>query len=151
MDPSSAQEPAPATEPTYPGYVQFALLFAAFAGLSGVAAGALGAHALEGVLSADGLKSFETGVRYQVLHALFLLFLGLWERQQPSRLGRWLVGLTVVGIVLFSGSIYLLQATGYRGLPLVLSTPLGGGCLLVAWGLLFLRFFQRFSSGKSVR
>jgi uncharacterized membrane protein YgdD (TMEM256/DUF423 family) len=102
-----------------------------------VAAGAFGAHALKGRLSPEMLAVFETGVRYQLVHALALLAVAWaatrWRSPAIAAAG-WLFA---AGIVLFSGSLYALCVTGARGLGVV--TPLGGvafiaGWLALAWG-----------------
>ncbi|MEJ2483276.1 MAG: DUF423 domain-containing protein, partial [Gemmatimonadota bacterium] len=97
----------------------------------GVAAGAFGAHALKAVVAPDLLVVYETGVRYQLFHALALLALGLAAKVRPE--GRWSipVWLFAGGTVLFSGSLYLLALTGVRWLGAV--TPIGGICFLAGW------------------
>lgn len=98
---------------------------------AGVAAGAFGAHALQAVVPPDLLAVYETGVRYQLLHAVALLGIGLAGTIRPG--GHWAVptGLFVAGTVLFSGSLYALALTGIRWLGAV--TPLGGLCFLGGW------------------
>jgi uncharacterized membrane protein YgdD (TMEM256/DUF423 family) len=103
------------------------------AGLA-VAAGAFGAHALKQRLSTDLLAVFETGVRYQMYHALALVVLALAMDRWSNPGLQWTAGLWLSGIVLFSGSLYALSLTGVRGLGAV--TPLGGLCFLLGWGLL---------------
>jgi uncharacterized membrane protein YgdD (TMEM256/DUF423 family) len=98
-------------------------------GFLGVAAGAFGAHALRGSLSADRLEIFETAVRYQLIHALALLMAGSLG---ASRAG-WAFFL---GIVVFSGSLYLLVLMDRRWLGAV--TPIGGVLFLAGWVLLAL-------------
>jgi uncharacterized membrane protein YgdD (TMEM256/DUF423 family) len=93
-------------------------------GFLGVLAGAFGAHALEGRLTPEMHAIWETGARYQLVHAVVLLFTG-WI---GARAAGWLV---LAGIVIFSGSLYALALTGVRGLGAV--TPLGGLCLLAGW------------------
>jgi uncharacterized membrane protein YgdD (TMEM256/DUF423 family) len=118
---------------------RFFALGAVFAFL-GVALGAFGAHALRGRLEAADLAVYETGVRYQMYHALALLAVAWATSVWPGstvRLAGWLF---VVGIVLFSGSLYALVLTGHRGLGAV--TPFGGLAFLVAWGLLAWRAFK---------
>jgi len=93
-------------------------------GFLGVAAGAFGAHALQGRLAPDLLPVWETAARYQLMHAIVLVFAG-W-------IGARLAGrLFTAGIVIFSGSLYLLALTGTRWLGAI--TPLGGLCLLAGW------------------
>lgn len=108
----------------------FVALGAILAGL-GVAAGAFGAHALRGRLGADDLAIFETGVRYQMYHALGL-FVVAWAMTRWWGTGVTLAGwLFVAGVVLFSGSLYVLVLSGQRWLGAV--TPLGGLCFLAGW------------------
>ena len=103
----------------------------ALSGLIMVMAGAFGAHGLEGRVSASLLEAFETGVRYQAWHTLAILGVLIWRQQMPLKgqpLVLWLWG---AGIVLFSGSLYLLALTGMRGIGMV--TPLGGVSLMAGW------------------
>jgi len=106
----------------------------------GVALGAFGAHALRGSLGAADLATFETGVRYQVYHALALLATSWAVTRWPggtTHLAGWLF---VAGIVLFSGSLYLLVLAGQRWMGAV--TPFGGLCFLAAWALLVWTAFR---------
>ena len=106
---------------------------ALMAGLA-VAAGAFGAHALKARLSTDLLQVFETGVRYQMYHALGLLAVAMASDRWPQ-LSFNLVGwLMLVGIMLFSGSLYALCLTGIRALGAI--TPLGGVCFLAGWAVM---------------
>ena len=107
---------------------------AALLGALGVTLGAFGAHALQTRLGSEQLESWNTAVRYQLLHSVALLALALFsaESGRSIRLPGWLFGL---GIVLFSGSIYLLVLTGQRWLGPV--TPVGGLCLIAGWLSLF--------------
>lgn len=114
----------------------FVMLGAALAFL-GVGLGAFGAHALGPRLGARDLEIFETGVRYQMYHALALVLVG-WA------MTRWPGGGTVVagwafliGVVVFSGSLYVLVLTGTRGWGAV--TPIGGVAFLVGWAALLWR------------
>jgi len=111
----------------------FFALGSVLAGLA-VAVGAFGAHGLRNALSAADLSTFEVGVRYQMYHALGLLAVA-WA---AARWESFLIGVAgwffVAGIVLFSGSIYLLVLTGPRWLAAI--TPLGGVALLIGWVLL---------------
>ncbi len=113
------------------------------AGFLGVAAGAFGAHALRGRLSPDLLEVFRTGAHYQMLHALALVACGWAAERFPGRAVRIAGGAFAVGIVLFSGSLYLLALTGIRALGAV--TPLGGLGFLVGWGALL---FAAASGGR---
>lgn len=114
-----------------------ALSTGAFLGMVGVVLGAFGSHGLEGSVSADQLDTFETGVRYHLLHAIVLVALGLSAREYPGALS----GLFAAGILLFSGSIYLLVLVDWSSLEslktvVAISTPIGGSLLIVAWAWL---------------
>ncbi|PZE21418.1 DUF423 domain-containing protein [Paenibacillus xerothermodurans] len=99
-----------------------------------VALGAFGAHLLEDRLSPDMLAVYETGVQYQMMHSLGLIALGIAAAFLPSSgklsAAGWLM---LAGIVLFSGSLYVLSLTGVRVLGAI--TPLGGVAFLISWGL----------------
>lgn len=101
-----------------------------FAGL-GVAAGAFGAHALRDVLAPDSLEIYDTATRYQLFHALALVFIGVGSQQWPSKRWRLAGWLFAVGIVVFSGSLYALAITGVGWLGAI--TPVGGACFLGGW------------------
>lgn len=104
----------------------------ALLGLLGVAAGAFGAHALEGRLDPDALSIFETGARYHMYHALALAALGALAARAPDPLWGTAGWLFLLGVVVFSGSLYALALTGIRWLGAI--TPLGGVALLAGWG-----------------
>ena len=110
------------------------LLIAALAGFIGVALGAFGAHGLRGRLSPEMLTAFETGVRYQMYHALALLATGLLMTRMAGRLIQAAAWLFVAGIVLFSGSLYTLALTGSSIVGAI--TPLGGLAFLIGWACL---------------
>lgn len=112
---------------------RFLFLGAVFAGLA-VAAGAFGAHMLRPVLDATMLGAFETGARYQMYHALALCLLaGIAERNPTLRVAAvgWLF---LIGMLLFSGSLYVLALSGVRWVGAF--TPLGGAALITGWALL---------------
>lgn len=119
---------------------------AAIIGLISIIFGAFGAHALKAVLNAEQLVSFETGVRYQMYHALFLLFVGManviTEKQKKT-----IFILTLIGILFFSGSIYILATQGISGINFKLLgpvTPIGGMFLIFSWLMLaFYSFGQK--------
>ena len=111
------------------------LLLGSLAMMFAVGLGAFGAHGLKDKLSADMLAVYRTGVDYHFYHALGLLALGMIAAHLPeSDLVKWSGGLMAAGIVLFSGSLYLLALTGTRWLGAI--TPLGGAAWIVAWALL---------------
>jgi uncharacterized membrane protein YgdD (TMEM256/DUF423 family) len=103
-------------------------------GALGVAAGAFGAHGLKARLGPEMLAVFETGVRYHLIHALALLAVAWAATRWESRAVRAAGWLFVVGIVLFSGSLYALSLTGARGLGAI--TPFGGAAFILGWILL---------------
>ncbi|MDZ7779709.1 MAG: DUF423 domain-containing protein [Gemmatimonadota bacterium] len=106
-------------------------LGATLAGLA-VALGAFGAHALRASLGADDLATFETGVRYHMYHALALLAVAWAAARWPAATSLTVAGWSfVVGVLVFSGSLYLLVLTGQRWLGAV--TPLGGLAFLLGW------------------
>lgn len=102
----------------------------------GVGFGAFGAHGLQSRLTQLGtLEVYKTGVQYHLIHALAVLFLAmLYDKVKDRRRVEACGWLFAVGIVLFSGSLYMLAITGVKILGAV--TPLGGLCFLIAWALL---------------
>ena len=107
------------------------LLLAAFFGLTGVALGAFAAHGLRSRLGADYLAVFQTGVQYQMIHALALFGVALLALHRPGRLVTAAGGLFVLGILLFSGSLYLMTLSGIGKLGII--TPFGGTAFLLGW------------------
>ena len=114
------------------------IITAAILGIIAIILGAFGAHALKKVLSIEQLATFETGVRYQMYHALFLLFIGLLDNVTEKR-KKTIFLLVVFGVILFSGSIYLLATndlTAFDFKTIGFLTPIGGLLLIMAWGVL---------------
>lgn len=112
------------------------LLVAAALGASGVILGAFGTHALRARLPADLLEVYRTGVLYQLLHAVAALAVAARAGGDNRLRGAWLtVILMAVGVVIFSGSLYLLAITGVRRWGAV--TPFGGAALIAAWVSIF--------------
>ena len=108
------------------------LLLGAVSAFLGVGLGAFGAHSLKAILSLDALAIYQTGVNYQMWHALGLLGIGLWQQLIPdAKLVAYAGWFMFVGIVLFSGSLYLLALLNLHWLGMI--TPLGGVCFLIAW------------------
>jgi uncharacterized membrane protein YgdD (TMEM256/DUF423 family) len=108
-----------------------ALAAGALLGALGVGLGAFGAHALAGRLSPADLQVYETGARYQMVHAVALVALGGWlDRGSRPRL-EWAARAWIAGVTIFSGSLYLLVLTGHRWFGAV--TPLGGASLIAGW------------------
>ena len=103
-------------------------------GFLAVALGAFGAHGLKSKVTVDTLSSFETAARYQIYHALALILVGVLANTVSSPLLEWSGRLFATGVVLFSGSIYLVVFTGVTSLGVV--TPFGGLCFLAGWAAL---------------
>jgi uncharacterized membrane protein YgdD (TMEM256/DUF423 family) len=121
------------------------LSVAGFFGMTAIILGAFGAHALKKVLTIDQLATFDTGVKFQMYHALFLLFLGL-NSHLSHTLKKLIVRFTLVGVLLFSGSIYLLATDSMNSFDFKIIgfvTPIGGFLLIVAWALLMLHFLKK--------
>jgi len=106
----------------------------------GIGIGALGAHALRDVLGERELQSLHTAVYYQIFNALALLLLGGWVRDGHQGLA-WPTRLLATGIVLFSGSIYLMLAGAPR--PFGIITPVGGVLLIAAWLMLAVTLLRK--------
>lgn len=118
---------------------------AAFLGFTGIILGAFGAHGLQKIVEAKDVATFETGVKYQVYHALFLLFIG----NTPliaDKAKKAILWLTIVGVVFFSVSVYLLAINSklpFDFKPFGWITPIGGLLLILAWVVLFLNILKR--------
>ena len=114
-------------------------------GMIAIILGAFGAHALKNVLTIEALSTFETGVKYQMYHALFLLFIGtLDELSQKAK--KIIYNLVVFGVLFFSGSIYLLATnslTSFDFKVIGFMTPVGGLLLILAWAVLFFNFIKK--------
>ncbi|SHI98511.1 DUF423 domain-containing protein [Flavobacterium haoranii] len=114
------------------------IITALILGMISIILGAFGAHALKKVLQPEQLTSFETGVRYQMYHALFLLFIAT-TNMIALKEKAVVFYLALVGVILFSGSIYLLSTSAISGLKLRFIgpvTPLGGLLLIGSWAYL---------------
>jgi uncharacterized membrane protein YgdD (TMEM256/DUF423 family) len=111
------------------------LLLGALSALTGVGMGAFGAHGLKTVISPDMLAVYQTGVTYQMWHALGLIGIALIHQQTPrSTLLYWAGCFMFAGILLFSGSLYSLALLNLKWLGMI--TPVGGICFLIAWLLI---------------
>ncbi len=111
------------------------LLLGSLNAMLAVMLGAFGAHGLKKILTADMLAVFSTGVQYHFYHALGLLVVGLIATQLPASMQiKWSGWLMFAGIILFSGSLYVLAVTGLRWLGAI--TPIGGVCFILAWAML---------------
>jgi uncharacterized membrane protein YgdD (TMEM256/DUF423 family) len=118
---------------------------AAFFGMTAIILGAFGAHALKKVLNVDQLATFETGVKYQMYHALFLLFIGL-NAQIADKVKKIILILTILGVIFFSGSIYLLATDSLNSFNFKVIgfvTPIGGLFLIGSWGILLWNFLKK--------
>lgn len=107
-----------------------------------VGLGAFGAHALKTHLSSEMLQTWETGVKYHFYHALGLLLVGILSFLMPSVYLKWSAILLFIGIVLFSGSLYVLSLSGIKILGAI--TPIGGLSFIGGWVLLLLAAWKKF-------
>lgn len=122
------------------------LKIAALTGALSVMLGAFAAHGLKFLLSVDNLQVFETAVRYQFYHVFALLAVGILYKEFPGKLMRWAGNLFVAGIILFSGSLYLLCYVKHAEMPLKwlgAITPFGGAAFIAGWIMLFLGVVKR--------
>ena len=116
-----------------------------FLGITAIILGAFGAHALKKVLTVEELATFETGVKYQMYHALFLLFLGV-TTFLSDKSKKTITTLVVLGVLFFSGSIYLLATRNIIGInfkTIGIITPIGGLLLIVAWTMLMVNLLKK--------
>jgi uncharacterized membrane protein YgdD (TMEM256/DUF423 family) len=114
-------------------------------GMLAIILGAFGAHALKKVLSIESLATFETGVKYQMYQALFLLFIGM-NASLSEKTKKRIYVLTLVGTLFFSGSIYLLATNSLTSFDFKIIgfiTPIGGLLLITAWGTLAMGYFNK--------
>ena len=128
----------PSTMP--PSHQRYLISAAILAGLA-VAFGAFAAHGLKPILEPRMLSAFSTGAEYQMTHALGLLVTAWIASQHPNN--PWFIRamrLFVMGILLFSGSLYVMSLSGISQLGMI--TPLGGICLLGAWACLAFAFYK---------
>lgn len=120
------------------------LVTACVLGIFGIILGALGAHKLQEYLNPSQLISFETGVRYQMYSALFLLVLGGMNFIDPID-KTWVYRLAVLGVIMFSFSIYLLATRPIHGMSLKFLgpiTPIGGVLMIASWVVLLLKLLK---------
>ena len=121
------------------------LLTAVILGVTSIILGAFGAHGLKALISPESVQTFETGVRYQMYHALFLLFVGgsnFISKKTKTKVFYFVVS----GVLFFSGSIYGLSTnvlTGFDFKNIGFVTPIGGLLLIVAWVFLFIDFLKK--------
>jgi uncharacterized membrane protein YgdD (TMEM256/DUF423 family) len=120
------------------------LISASFLGFTAIILGAFAAHGLKELIPLESIQSFETGVRYQMYHALFLLFVGNTSVVSAKK-KRAIFYLVIVGWLFFSGSIYGLATnllTNFDFKVIGFVTPIGGLCFIFAWVLLFIDFLK---------
>ena len=110
------------------------LTIAAISGLLAVALGAFGAHGLKAIISPEMLDVYKTGVQYQFYHTFALLAVGILMNFNQSKALKWSATLFVIGMILFSGSLYVLAISGVKALGMI--TPFGGVTWIAAWFLL---------------
>lgn len=120
------------------------LITAAVFGIIAIALGAFGAHGLKQLISIEAQQTFETGVRYQMYHALMLLFVGTttFIKEKSKAIIYYLV---VVGVVFFSGSIYGLATMAITNInfkSIGFITPIGGLLLIISWVLMLINFLK---------
>lgn len=120
------------------------LIIGAVYGLTSVILGAFGAHALKKVISAEKLVSFETGVRYQMYAAFFLLIVGYILKFETTS-EKWISILMIAGTFIFSVTIYLLAFSEVAAIPTKIIgplTPLGGLLMIISWAMLIWYFVK---------
>ena len=120
------------------------LVSAAILGVAGIILGAFAAHGLSSILPEASLRSFETGVRYQMYHAIFLLVLGSMSIID-LKVKKWIYVSVISGLILFSGSIYCLSTntlTSFDFGSIAFLTPIGGLLLIISWVTLLINFLK---------
>jgi uncharacterized membrane protein YgdD (TMEM256/DUF423 family) len=120
-------------------------LLACVTGGLGIVLGAFASHGLKPLLNTSAFESFNTGIRYQMYHSFLLFFIGLSTALKSSQKSI-LLKLILTGIVLFSGSIYILATndlTSFNFKVIGFITPVGGLILIISWLLLFIYFFKK--------
>ncbi|GAA4949655.1 DUF423 domain-containing protein [Algibacter agarivorans] len=120
------------------------LIVASILGMTSIILGAFGAHGLKQLIPEHAIQTFETGVRYQMYHAILLLFVGTTSLIQPKT-KKIMYYLIMFGVLFFSGSIYglatnTLTAFDFKSIGFI--TPIGGLLLIVAWGFMFVGFLK---------
>jgi len=120
------------------------LITASLLGFTAIILGAFAAHGLKQLISVESVQIFETGVKYQMYHALFLLFVGSTSHVSDSS-KKAIYYFTILGLLFFSGSIYGLATnllTNFDFKNIAFITPIGGLCLIISWILLFVNFLK---------
>ena len=113
----------------------------AFNAFIAVAAGAFAAHGLKNMLGIEYIATFKTAADYQMMHGIGLILIGLLNKQETNRCNIAAAAFMFVGIILFSGSLYLLALTDTKWLGMI--TPFGGLCFLIAWLTLGFNYWSR--------
>ncbi|HEY3389024.1 MAG TPA: DUF423 domain-containing protein [Prolixibacteraceae bacterium] len=111
------------------------LTIAAISGLLAVILGAFGAHALKGIIGPEMLETYKTGNQYHFYHTFALLMTGILMNFNQTKALRWSAYLFMTGLILFSGSLYVMAISGIKALGII--TPFGGTVWIAAWILLF--------------
>jgi uncharacterized membrane protein YgdD (TMEM256/DUF423 family) len=120
-----------------------ALKAGAIFGLLAVVLGAFGAHGLKPLLDADKMHVYETGITFQFYHSLALLVLGILYKSFPNKMMRAATGFFISGVVLFSGSLYVMAFLSIAGTSIGAAgfiTPIGGVMLILGWLMMFIGF-----------
>lgn len=118
------------------------LIITCVLGLLAVILGAFGAHALKEILTPSQLLSFETAVRYQMYHAIVLLFVNIFDEFSQKQKNT-ISYIFFFGILFFSGSIYLIQLTSISAKSIWFVTPLGGLFFIIGWGSMIVIFLKK--------
>ncbi len=118
---------------------RLALILGCLYGLTAVGLGAMGAHALQSKLTPKLLHAFQVGAKYQLIHAVLLVGLGLWARSFPSRWITYAVVSIAAGVLLFSGSLYILALLKWR---VGILTPIGGVFMILGWVFMLIAAFN---------
>lgn len=118
------------------------ILIGAILAMLGVIIGAFGAHALKSILEANSrVDTFETAVKYHFYHAIGLLIIGLLSNLQPSKWLSYAGNCLLIGVIIFSGSLYALCVSGITFLGAI--TPIGGVCMIAGWFLVIVAVTKR--------
>ena len=126
----------------YKPFIKTAALLGAFS----VALGAFAAHGLKQMLSTENLQIFETAVRYQFYHVFALLAVGILYKEFPGKFMLWAGKLFIAGVIIFSGSLFLLCYVKHNQMPLNwlgAITPFGGAAFIAGWVMLFWAVLKR--------
>lgn len=123
------------------------LSITAFLGLTAIVLGAFASHALKEKLTVEAMSSLETAIRYQIYHVIVLLFVNTYS-DFTEKFKNQVSLFFILGILLFSGSIYMIYLLGVSAKSIWFVTPLGGGLLIIGWLLLFIFFTRKVINKK---